>query len=112
MKTLSIKIHREEFFALVRYCNERFGPELPADVRIISLAHVLLHEWTKSRLRSLVDIWLYYPAKKEYKTRLPLAVAKALYDEMQTDVLPDFLKLVLGKLDKAFIDCPTLQTVL
>jgi len=67
------------------------------------LAEIVLREWAP-RLATLAQLWAYKDYKKEYRQKLPVSVAKALYDDMLGRALNPFQQSILAKIDQAFIN--------
>ncbi|UHG93455.1 hypothetical protein [Spirosoma oryzicola] len=103
MAKITLKIFPSECAGLISYLHTFKGvQQLPLTQRTVSQLVIIQYAktWNMERILS----WGGKSAQKEYAVSMPVAVAKALHEDMQRDCLSPFQRSFLGKLDQAIIN--------
>ncbi|MCX6216534.1 hypothetical protein [Spirosoma sp.] len=108
---ITLKLYPAEFRVLIGYL--RFNTQDQDQVPLVhqSLHRLVLLNYLQSWKVSRLLIWQGRRTDREFKLSMPLTVALALYQEMQSQLLTAHQQLLLAKLDQAVINyqSPTSQ---
>lgn len=101
---IALKLYPGEFRELLGYVwvTTESQQHVPLHVQLVGKL-VLLHylaKWTPSRIYA----WKHRRADKTFTLRLPVVVALALYQDMQSTLLTAYQQGLLAKLDQAMVD--------
>jgi len=101
---LTLGLYPQDFRVMIGYLRFNLADQDKVPLRLQTLPMLVLLQYLNTFKPHKLIIWQHRRADKTYKVSMPLAVAKALHEDMQHALLTSHQQIVLAKLDQAIIN--------
>jgi hypothetical protein len=101
---LILSLYPQDFRVMIGYLNFNLAGQDQVPLRLQTVSMLVLLQYLKTFKAHKLLSWHQRRTDKTYKLSMPLAVAKALHEEMLNAMLTGHQQLLLNKLDQAIVN--------
>lgn len=101
---LTLRLLPIEFGAMIRYLRQSCAGQQSVPLKRQSVQKLVMLQYLRTWTDQRLDSWNYRFANRAYIVNVPLAVAKAMYEELRQLKLSPEQQLFLNKLDWSIVN--------